>query len=321
MSIISVEEARRLSTEVLSAAGMDSREAQIITDILIEAEIRGRSTHGLIRLSGIAGRAKEHVNAKMSVVKESDNYALVDGGGKFGYIAAHYAMKLAIEKSKKNGMALVGVNNSGHSGMVGYYARMALEHDLVGLAICNTRPMVAAWGGVEPVFGTNPIAVAIPSDGQPLVLDMSTSSVTFGDLLVAIREAKDLPENGALDSSGKPTVDPEEAKSGVFLPFGGHKGFGLGLIIQILAGALVDAEILKTGGILLMSINPEIFLPVDKFRKQVASYINFVKNSRKADGVREILIPGERSERHKRKCLKNGISVDDDLLEQIRRLF
>jgi LDH2 family malate/lactate/ureidoglycolate dehydrogenase len=104
------------------------------------------------------------------------------------------------------------------------------------------------------------------------------------------------------------------------LPFGGHKGFGLGLVVQILAGALVDAEILKTGGILLMTINPEIFLPVDKFKKQVASYINFVKNSRKAENVAEILIPGEKSERHKQKCLKNGIYVDDDLLEQIKRL-
>lgn len=320
MSTISVEEARRLSTEVLTGAGIDSHEAEIITDILVEAEMRGRPTHGLIRLSGIANRAKEHADATMQVVREDGNHALVDGGGKFGYIAAHYAMKLAIKKSKEHGLAMVGVKNSGHSGMVGYYARMALGHDLIGVVICNTRPMVAAWGGVEAIFGTNPIAVAIPSDDQPLVLDMSTSSMTYGDLLVAIREAKELPENGALDAAGKPTVDPEAARAGVFLPFGGHKGFGLGLVVQILAGALVDAEILKTGGILLMAINPEIFLPVDRFRKQVARYINFVKNSGKADGVAEILIPGERSERHKQRCLEHGISVDNELLEQIKHL-
>ncbi len=99
---------------------------------------------------------------------------------------------------------------------------MALEHDFIGIVMCNTRPMVAAWGGIEAIFGTNPIAVAIPSDGLPLVLDMSTSRVTFGDLLVAIREGKDIPANGALDSDGKPTVDPEKARDGVLLPFGGH---------------------------------------------------------------------------------------------------
>jgi LDH2 family malate/lactate/ureidoglycolate dehydrogenase len=244
----------------------------------------------------------------------------VDAGGKFGYIAAHYAMELAIEKTASLGLALVGVKNSGHSGMVGYYATMALKRDFIGIVICNTRPMVAASGGIEAVFGTNPIAVAIPSDGRPLVLDMSTSSVTFGDLLVASREGKSLPEGGALNKAGQPTVDPGEARNGVFLPFGGHKGFGLGLVVQILAGALVDAEILKTGGILLMAIDPGIFLPVDEFKKQVASYMDFVKRSRKANGVKEILIPGERSERHKRTCLEHGLSLDDDLLGQVRRL-
>jgi len=320
MSSISVKEARRLSTSVLTGAGIDSHEAEIITDILVEAEMRGRPTHGLIRLSGIISGAKKQADAKMVVIREGENHALIDGVGKFGYIAAHYAMEMAIQKAAKCGVALVGVKNSGHSGMVGYYARMALGHDLIGMVICNTRPMVAASGGIEAIFGTNPIAVAVPSEDQPLVLDMSTSSMTYGDLLVAIREAKKLPENGALDASGRPTVDPEAAKAGVFLPFGGHKGFGLGLVVQILAGALVDAEILKTGGILLMAINPEIFLPADKFKKQVASYMSFVKNSKKADGVAEILIPGERSERHRQKCLEFGISVDDELLKQIEHL-
>lgn len=320
MTNITVEEARRLSRSALTRAGIDEYEAEIITDILLEAEMRGRPTHGLIRLSGIVSKAKVQADAKIRVVREDGNYALIDGGGKFGYVAAHYAMELAIGKTEEHGLALVGVKNSGHSGMVGYYARMALRHDFIGIAICNTRPMVAAWGGIDAIFGTNPIAVAIPSDSLPLVLDMSTSSVTFGDLLVASREGKKLPEGGALNSAGQPTVDPEEARSGVFLPFGGHKGFGLGLVVQILAGALVDAEILKTGGILLMAIDPGIFLPVGEFKRQVVSYLDFVKNSRKAEGIAEILIPGERSERHKQACLKDGIPLDEDLLEEIRSL-
>jgi len=320
MAVISVEEARRLSRAALTRAGIDSREADIITDILLEAEMRGRPTHGLIRLSGIVGRSKEQVNARIRVVRGDGHYALVDAGGKFGYIAAHYAMELAVERAGRHGLALVGVKNSGHSGMLGYYARMALRSDLIGIVICNTRPMVAAWGGIDAVFGTNPIAVAVPSDGPPLVLDMSTSSVTFGDLLVASREGKKLPEGGALNATGQPTVDPQEARDGVFLPFGGHKGFGLGLVVQILAGALVDAEVLKTGGILFMAIDPGIFVPVDEFKRRVAGYIDFVKSSRKADGVKEILIPGERSERHKQACLKHGISLSEELIEQVTQL-
>jgi len=320
VAVISVEEARRLSMAAFTKAGINSHEAKIITDILLEAEMRGRPTHGLIRLSGIVARAKEQANAQIHVVRENGHYALVDAGGKFGYIAAHYAMELAIRRAEKHGLALVGVKNSGHSGMLGYYARMALRRDLIGIVICNTRPMVAAWGGIDAVFGTNPIAVAIPSDGQPLVLDMSTSSVTFGDLLVASREGRKLPEGAALNAAGQPTVDPQEAKDGVFMPFGGHKGFGLGLVVQVLAGALVDANILKTGGILLMAIDPGIFLPVNEFKRRVASYMNFVKSSRKADGVEEILIPGERSERYRQSCLKQGISLNEELLQQVIHL-
>jgi len=320
MAIIPVEEARRLSKAALARTGIDGREVDIIADVLVEAEMLGRPTHGLIRLPGIVNRAKDQIDARIQVVREDGHYALLDAGGKFGYIAAHYAMEMAVEKTRERGLALIGVKNSGHSGMLGYYARMALRNDFIGMAICNTRPMVAAWGGVDAVFGTNPVAVAIPSDGTPLVLDMSTSSVTFGDLLVASREGKKLPEGGALDATGQPTDDPGKARDGVFLPFGGHKGFGLGLVIQILAGALVDAEIMKTDGILLMAIDPNIFLPAEEFKKQVASYLDFVRGSRKADGVSEILIPGERSERYKQECMEHGISVDDDLLDQIKRL-
>lgn len=320
MATVSIEEARRLSTAALTRAGVDGQDVEIITDILVEAEMLGRPTHGLIRLSQIMRGAKQLADPKIRIVREAGHYALLDAGGKFGYIAAHHGMELAIKKAEACGLALVGVKNSGHSGMLGYYARMALKRGFIGMAICNTRPMVAAWGGIDAVFGTNPIAVAIPSCGTPLVLDMSTSSVTFGDLLVASREGKRLPEGGALNAEGQPTVDPKEARDGVFLPFGGHKGFGLGLVVQILAGALVDAEILKTDGILLMAIDPGIFLPVDKFKRQVSSYIDFVKSSRKANETEKILIPGERSEQHKQVCLKQGISLTDDLLKQLRYL-
>jgi L-2-hydroxycarboxylate dehydrogenase (NAD+) len=319
MVIITLEEAKQLSESVLVKAGIDKIEAGIITHVLLEAEMIGRPTHGFIRLPGIIGGAKDQAGKKTKLICEAGNNALIDGGGKYGYVVAYDAMELAINKATEHGLALVGVKNSGHSGVLGYYARMALKKDFIGIVICNTRPMVAPYSGIDPVFGTNPIAIAIPSEGLSLALDMSTSSVTFGDILVATQMGKRLPEGVALDPDGQPTTDPHKAKNGVFLPFGGYKGFGLGLVIQIMAGALVDSDILKTGGILLMAIDPGIFLPIDDFKKRVAEYLNFVKKSRKMPGVSEILIPGERSERQRQECIKNGIMLDEELLQQLRK--
>ena len=166
MAKISVEEARRLSAQVLTRAGISSREIEIITDVLVEAELLGRSTHGLIRLSGIVNGAKDHAGAEIRVVREKGYYALVDGAGGFGYTVAHYATELAIKKAQQNGLAMIGVKNSGHTGLMGYYVRMALTQDLIGMAICNTRPMVAAWGGTEAAFGAE--SGVIPSGRGPV---------------------------------------------------------------------------------------------------------------------------------------------------------
>ena len=145
---------------------------------------------------------------------------LFDAGGALGYLAAHEAMKLALRKAASRGLSLVGVRSAGHSGMLAYYARLALERDYIGVALCNTRPMVAAYGGIEAVFGTNPLAVAIPAERIPLVLDMSTSRVTYGDLLVAGKLGRKIRPGSALDAEGRITEDPDEAREGALLPFG-----------------------------------------------------------------------------------------------------
>ena len=134
MAIISVEEARQLSRSTLIKSGMDNKEAEIITDILLEADMMNRPTHGFIRLPAIVGETNKQLDSSVKVVREDGNYALVDGGGKPGYVAAYYAMEFAIKKTEKHGLALVGVKNSGHSGMLGYYARMAIKRDFIGIA-------------------------------------------------------------------------------------------------------------------------------------------------------------------------------------------
>ena len=172
MAVLKESEARNLSIQILTSHGFKREQADLITDILIAAELHGRPTHGLIRLKGIIGNAEKR-DIEIEVEKETENYALVNGNGCLGYIAAYYAMNLALKKARKHGIALVGVKNSGHCGMAGYYVRMALQHDCIGIMICNTHPKVVVPEGKTPVFGTNPIAVAVPSMGEPLVLDMS----------------------------------------------------------------------------------------------------------------------------------------------------
>ena len=320
--ILSVESARQLALTFLTDGGMPEDKAEIVTDILLEAELRGRKTHGFIRLSGIKSRYQKTTMQDIRIAKESGHWALIDGGDNLGYLVAHYAMNVAIERAKTYGTSLVGVYNTSHCGMAGYYSHVAQEEDLIGIMMADCLPRIAAWGGVEAILGTNPISVAIPTDDIPIVLDMSTASITNGDLLVAMRSGELIPEGLAFDPDGNPTVDPSSALKGSVMPFGGHKGYGLALIIQLLAGALVNAEVIPPPGtnygILLIVIDPSIFMPIDEFKKRATELVKRVKNTKKASGVEEILVPGERAWHERTQRLETGIELDDELVSQLQ---
>jgi L-2-hydroxycarboxylate dehydrogenase (NAD+) len=320
--LLSVNEARQLASSFLQRGGIPETEAGIIADILLEAELRGRKTHGFIRLAGIKNSYAQKEKRPITIAKESGHWLLIDGGDNPGYLVAHYAMNAAIDKAKAYGSSLVGVYNSSHCGMAGYYADMAQEADCIGIVMADCLPRITAWGGVESILGTNPIAVGIPTNSIPIVLDMSTAAITNGDLLVAMRQGKSIAENLAFDSEGQPTTDPAQALKGSVLPFGGHKGYGLALVIQILSGALVNAAVFPPPGVnygmLLIVIDPEIFLPLAEFKQKVTGLIDTVKNTKKGSGVTEILVPGERAFREREQRLEQGIEFEDDLIEPLQ---
>ncbi len=323
--MLSVESARQLAHTFLTDGGIPAAQAEIVTDILLEAELRGRKTHGFIRLPGIKSRYQKSTDGHVQdirIAKESGHWALIDGGDNLGYLVAHHAMNVAIERAKTYGSSLVGVYNTSHCGMAGYYANMAQEEDLIGIMMADCLPRIAAWGGVESILGTNPISVAIPTNDIPILLDMSTASITNGDLLVAMRSGELIPEGLAFDPDGNPTIDPALALKGSVLPFGGHKGYGLALIIQLLAGALVNAAIIPPPGtnygILLTVIAPSIFMPADEFKQRATELVNRVKNSKRTPGVEEILVPGERAWRERTQRLETGIELDDELVSQLQ---
>ena len=322
--VLTCDEIRNVVQDVLLRAGANARDAEIVTDVLLEAELRGRRTHGLIRLKSIAQAFRKSPTAEIMVVKEDRCYAHLDAQGTVGYAAAYHSMAYAIRKARESGLAVVGVRNATHCGMAGYFVAMASKEDLIGLMMCDCRPRIVPHGGLEPVLGTNPIAVAIPSDRGPVILDMSTASITVGDLLVAIRSGAALPEGLAYDRDGQPTTDPQEALSGGVAAFGGHKGYGLALVTQILSSCLVGAEPIPVGGTnygyFCVVIDPTIFVPLDRFKADVARLVAALKGAKSAPEVEEILVPGERAMRERETRLRDGVEVADELLEEIQTL-
>ena len=318
---ISVADARKLAETFLIKSGMSEIDAAIIADILLEAELRARKTHGFIRLTGIRNRYKQGERTDIRIDKEAGLCIRIDGGNQPGYLVAYRAMEIAIERAKQNGAGIVGVYNTSHCGMAGYYVDMARKADTVGLLFADCLPRITPEGGTEALLGTNPIAVGIPSNTIPLLFDMSTAAITNGDLLVAIRDGTTISEGLAFDSEGEPTTDPDAALKGSVRPFGGHKGFGLALVTQILAGALVNAATIPPPGtnygLLMITIDPTSFVPLTQFKTEVDRLIAHVKENRRESGITEILIPGERAYRQRTRHLAEGLYLDDTLLSQL----
>ena len=318
---ISVTDARVLAETFLTKSGMSETDAAVIADILLEAELRGRKTHGFIRLPGIQNRYKQGERTNIRIDKERGQCIRVDGGNQPGYLVAYRAMEFAIERAKQDGASIVGVYNTSHCGMAGYYVDMARRADVIGLLFADCLPRITPEGGTEALLGTNPIAVGIPSNTVPVLFDMSTAAITNGDLLVAMREGTAIPEGIAFDPEGEPTTDADAALKGSVRPFGGHKGFGLALVTQILAGVLVNAATIPPPGtnygLLIIAMDPTSFVPLTQFKTEVDRLILRVKENRRESGVTEILIPGERAYRQREVHLAEGIYLDDTLLSQL----
>ena len=318
---ISIADARQLAETFLAKSGISSADATVIADILLEAELRGRKTHGFIRLTGIKSRYEQGERTDIQIDKEDGQCVRINGGNQPGYLVAYRAMEIAIERSKQTGASIVGVYNTSHCGMAGYYVDMARKADMIGLLFADCLPRITPDGGTEAILGTNPLAVGIPSNTVPLLFDMSTAAITNGDLLVAMREGTEIAEGIAFDPSGEATTDADAALKGSVRPFGGHKGFGLALIIQILAGALVNAATIPPPGanygLLIIALNPTSFVPLAQFKAEVDELIARVKENRREADVSEILIPGERAYRQRETHLVSGIHLDDALVSQL----
>jgi LDH2 family malate/lactate/ureidoglycolate dehydrogenase len=322
--IVDVETLRSVCQKILTDRELSDSDAHIVTDILIEAELRGRPTHGVIRLPAIADRVISSTRRPMLLAKDGPVSASVDGQENLGYLVAHRCARSVIGKADKTGMGVVAGFNTGQCGMLGYYASMIADAGLVGLVMCDTSPRVAPWGGIEPVLGTNPIAAGFPAPNGQILIDLSAAAITSGEILMALKDGKDIPSGRALSPDGKMTTDPGVARRGAVLPFGEHKGYALAMMIQLFSGVLTGAApIPKPGqnyGIFMLALSSALFLEQEDFVQGVGEVVKRIKTSLPAEGVEEILVPGERAFREREMRLQSGIGVDDDLMDALRRL-
>ena len=320
---VPIEEARAAAVARLVRDGVPAPEAEIAATICLEAELRGKRTHGFIHLRNnlIQYHAADDRRRDLTIERETPSSALVDGGFHFSYSLHQTAMSLAIKKARVTGLAMVGARNGGASGPLGYYTQLAAEAGLVGIA-CNSAPVsVVPPGGTRAILSTNPLSVGVPRPGgPPLILDMATSAGTFNLVVLAQRTGTPLPAGMAVDAAGEPTTDPFAAVEATgrprLLPFGGHKGFGLAFMIELLCGASLGTPIGEekrapfihepahfTG--LYLAYRPDLFVPREEFDDRVAQLVRDVKASA-ADPNVVVRLPGEESQRRKARVLERG---------------
>ncbi|WP_321211137.1 L-sulfolactate dehydrogenase [Methanothermobacter sp. DP] len=326
---ISAEEEVRIIKEILTAMNVPEEVSEIVAEVTLDADLKGFSSHGIGRfpqyVEGLrCGTIKPH--ADITIERETPSTALINGNHIFGHFVACRAMELAIEKARDTGVGLVGVHDSNHFGVAGYYSDMAVMKDMIGIVIANTEPAVAPIGGKTPILGTNPVAIGIPSNRHYVSVDMATSASARGKLLEAARKGERIPENIALDADGNPTTDPELALKGSILPFGGHKGYALSFMIEILAGPLVGAAFgaavrgtanpreMCTKGDLMMAIDPSKMVDLQEFKSSVDEFIEEVKSSG------DVLIPGDIEAMNIKRGRDEGIDVDEKLLERLNEI-
>ena len=309
---LGVDEARTLGERALRGIGYDAEEAHIIADHVIDAALCGYEYSGLAKILNIPEHPRfAQPRRPMTILHETEVSALYDGGNNNGMVAMYHAARAAIAKAAAHGIAIIGVTDSWMSGRSAYFVEMIARAGLVAIHTASSGGAVAPHGGSRPVLGTNPIAFALPGDDGPLVLDMGTSAFMGTDLALRVRLGTPLPEGVAIDRDGNPTRDAKEARDGALLPFGGHKGFGLGLIVQafgLLGGAAAVAD--NDDGYIFIAFRPDLLVPLADLKRELAALIARVKAVPPLPGFTEIRIPGEQSARNRERLAREGLEID-----------
>lgn len=326
--------------KLLTHYGLPEADAETVAANLLFANLRGLDTHGVMRLPTYLKRVELGLadgKAKPEVVREDSAVAVIDGHNGLGPIAGKLAMEMAIEKARKNTVGLAFVRNSQHYGSCAFYTMMAMEQNMIGFSASNTAPLMAPTGGRKRLIGNNPISFAAPApEGMTFVLDIALSNVAGGKIMLAEKNGQSIPLGWALDKEGRPTTDAHAGFSdgGLLLPVGAHKGYGMVVMLDILCGLLsggvTSSKVLGTTDFksqgnmgtcfMMAAIDVERLMPVDVFKARMGEMIQEIKDCPKAEGVQEILLPGEIEARAVAERSANGIPITLPILRELEAL-
>jgi LDH2 family malate/lactate/ureidoglycolate dehydrogenase len=339
MSIPKIEHQtlRKFTHDILCAAGVDPEEAGVIADVFSWTELVGRHTQGLGRLPSYLKRLRLGLiksPCHPEFLQKTDSVAVLNGNDGFGHYLGHLAMKHAVGIAAKKGIGVVGVCHSNHFGAGAYYVDQAAQQMKIGFAFSNSVPHVAPFGGIRPVLGTNPVAFGAPRKNRKSVLvDFSTGAAAGTMIMKAAQEGRAIPDNIVIDADGNPITDPKKALNCTILPFGGAKGFCLGLIVEIVSGVITGAGISheiaslqknfersSNIGHFLIAIDISTFMPIEIYFDRMDRLVTWVKDAKPYGNVEEILIPGETRWQHYEIQQRDGIELDRKTIDALSGL-
>jgi L-2-hydroxycarboxylate dehydrogenase (NAD+) len=321
---LSVTEASTLGGRALHCLGFSDDETRIIVDQLIDNALCGYPFAGLPRILAIARDVKtSQPRRAVQVVHETPVSGLLDGGNHVGYVAVYQAAQMAIDKARTHQFAVVGLYNSYYSGRNAYYMEMIVKAGFVGIHLASGQPHVVPHGGTRPALGTNPLCFGFPSAQGPVIFDMGTAALQWGEVLLHAELGTPLPAGVGLDQEGQPTRDARAVLLGGVIPFGSHKGYGLSFVVQamgLLAGAALARGQVQDYGFLFVAFDPGLLIPAEEFKRQVSELIDHLKATPRQPGVAEIRIPSERAFRERERRRLEGLVFDRAVVEALHAL-
>jgi LDH2 family malate/lactate/ureidoglycolate dehydrogenase len=332
-SRVSFDRLRDFIAAAFGRVGIPPDDARTLGELMAEADLQGSDGHGVIRLAPYVRRIRAggvNVRPDIRVVTERAGMALVHGDNGMGHLVMKRAARIAIEKAREAGVAWVGAQWSNHAGPASLYARMPLAHDMIGLyfAVGNANHL-PPWGGLDLLLSTNPIAAAVPAlQEAPVVLDMATTVAAYGKVKAKAQRGETMPEGWMIDRAGRPLTDPARAAEGFLLPIGGYKGYGLAVIVALLAGTLNDAAVGKevvdfnvdsasasNTGQAIMAIDVAAFGDVAAFKRRVDTLVRDLRAAERMPGIERIWVPGEQSHAKRVAYARDGIPIPPQLMK------
>jgi LDH2 family malate/lactate/ureidoglycolate dehydrogenase len=333
---IKPEELVAFAQAVYESTGVPSEDAYLAADTLVQADLWGHQSHGLLRLAWYYARLKSgamKAQTKTNLVVDSSAIAVLDGGDGVGQVIAKQAIEESIARAKKHSVGIVSVRNSNHFGTCMYFTRMGAKNGCITILMSNAGPNMAPWGGRKKKIGTNPWSIAVPGGKHgAVVMDMANSGVARGKIYLAQKRRQPIPNDWAIDKDGRPTTDPQAAIEGFILPMAGHKGYVMGVMVDILSGVLSGSSFLdqvhgpydpvnRSGaGHLAISLNVAAFQPLAEFDQRMDEYIHSLKDVPLAEGHQQVYFPGEMEAQADLENRRQGLLLPEDTLQSLKQV-